>query len=198
MKKHLRVLGFDDGPFTFEQKKVPVTGVLIRLPNYIEAMTYTLVEVDGTDATDRLIEVLSRPPFAGGEMVVMTDGVAFGGFNVIDGEKIWRETGHPVITVATEKPDMAAIKKALKKRFRDWEDRYRVIEKSHPMPVIVEEGPGRKYTVYIATWGMDTDEARGLVRKATLLGKTPEPIRIAHMVSKTIAAATATATDCHI
>ncbi len=58
MKPHLRVLGLDDSAFSFDEKEVVVVGAVVRLPNYLEGVLKTTVEVDGTDATERLAEMI--------------------------------------------------------------------------------------------------------------------------------------------
>ena len=46
MKPQFRVLGIDDGPFTFEDRTVPVIGVVVR-KGYVDAVMRTGVMVDG-------------------------------------------------------------------------------------------------------------------------------------------------------
>jgi endonuclease V-like protein UPF0215 family len=50
MKTQVRVLGIDDSPFSFSDKRVQVVGALVRIPNYLEGVTMTEIEVDGSDS----------------------------------------------------------------------------------------------------------------------------------------------------
>lgn len=43
MKSHVRVLGIDDSPFTFQTRRALVVGVVSRLPTYIEGIMRTEV-----------------------------------------------------------------------------------------------------------------------------------------------------------
>ena len=56
MKAQVRVLGLDDAPFRFGDARVPVVGVVVRAPNYVEGVLTASVAVDGMDANDVLAE----------------------------------------------------------------------------------------------------------------------------------------------
>ena len=43
----------------------------------------------------------------------MLDGLAFGGFNLIDIQEVYEKTKLPVIVVVRDKPNLEEIKKAL-------------------------------------------------------------------------------------
>ncbi|MEE8232829.1 MAG: DUF99 family protein, partial [Thermoplasmata archaeon] len=75
MKEQVRVLGLDDGPFSFGDPTVVVVGVVVRLPSYVEGVLVTEVEVDGTDATLRIVDALQNSRFREGLALVMIDGV---------------------------------------------------------------------------------------------------------------------------
>src|SRR2546426_834864 len=47
MKAKSRFLGIDDAPFRFSDETVPVVGVVVQAPSYIEGVLTTLAEVDG-------------------------------------------------------------------------------------------------------------------------------------------------------
>ncbi|HPT74886.1 MAG TPA: DUF99 family protein, partial [Methanomassiliicoccaceae archaeon] len=99
MKKQVRVLGIDDSPFTFESKRALLVGVVARLPMYIEGIMRTDCEVDGTDANDAIADMVLRSRYREQLKVIMIDGVAVGGFNVVDIDRLHRETGIPCATV---------------------------------------------------------------------------------------------------
>jgi len=50
MKKEIRILGIDDMPFSFGDKKVDVVGVVMRGGIYLEGVLKTTIDVDGRDA----------------------------------------------------------------------------------------------------------------------------------------------------
>src|SRR5213594_3307849 len=60
MKAKSRFLGIDDAPFRFSDETVPVVGVVVQAPSYIEGILTTLAEVDGHDATERIASMVRR------------------------------------------------------------------------------------------------------------------------------------------
>lgn len=178
MKPQIRVLGIDDSPFSFSDEKTNVIGVVIRIPNYIEGVMKTEVEVDGNDATDKLIEMIFNSRYKEQLKAVMLDGIAFGGFNIIDIEQLNNKLQLPVITITRDKPDMVKIKKALEKNFDDWEKRLEVISKRSLIKIKTKHKP-----IFTEVVGIDAKEAKELIKKSTIRGVLPEPIRIAHIIA---------------
>ncbi len=125
MKSKSRFLGIDDAPFRFSDERVPLVGVVVQAPAYIEGVLTTLAEVDGHDATDRIAAMIRASRYRTGLAMVLLDGTAVGGFNVVDVDALRAAIERPVVTVTRKKPDLAAIETALRRRFDDWEERLR-------------------------------------------------------------------------
>ena len=113
--------------------------------------------------------------------MILIDGAAVGGFNVIDVEGLCRRLGIPVVTVTRRKPDLAAIQRALRRRFEDWEGRWRVLTKL-PLETIAK-GSGRLHVAYA---GATREEVRQALAITTIRGTIPEPLRIAHLIAAAI------------
>src|SRR3970040_2471741 len=90
----------------------------------------TRVHVDGDDATNVLADALGRSRYRAGLALVLLDGAALGGFNVVDIDALHRTVKVPVATVTRDKPDLAAIEKELRARFSDWESRLEVLRRN--------------------------------------------------------------------
>ena len=60
MKEQVRVLGIDDAPFSFDDGRVPIVGVVVRLPGYVEGVMTSEVAVDGDDADRAIIDMVLR------------------------------------------------------------------------------------------------------------------------------------------
>ena len=188
MKPQFRVLGIDDGPFTFEDRTVPVVGVVVR-KGYVDAVLRTAVEVDGTDATSALALLVETSGYGTQLEAVMLDGACLGGFNVVDMEELHRLTSLPVITVTRDKPDMARIRRALEMLGRtskygrgpipDWKERLARLERTR----LVEVGTGHK-PVHVGFAGIDEPDAKGIVTGSTIRGSIPEPLRLAHLIAR--------------
>src|SRR5688572_24235667 len=149
MKAKSRFLGIDDAPFRFSDETVPVVGVVVQAPSYIEGVLTTLAEVDGHDATDRIAEMVSDSRYREGLAMILVDGAAVGGFNVIDVEALHKRVGRPIVTVTRDKPDLAAIETALRRRFDDWEERLRLM-RGHPVHAIRSHG-GTLWVSFVGT-----------------------------------------------
>jgi uncharacterized protein len=178
MKPHVRVLGVDDSPFTFQTKKALVVGVVNRLPTYIEGIMRTEVEVDGDDANDAILEMLDRSRYREQLRLIMFDGIAVGGFNVIDIDRLYRTLSIPCATITRGLPDLGRMEKALRTHFDDWERRLAIIKKN----TLFRIGP-RKRPLFAAVKGMDVDTLEVILEECTVLGRLPEPLRIAHLIS---------------
>lgn len=182
MKPNVRVLGIDDAPFDFEDATVPVVGALMRGPTYLEAVLRTDVAVDGRDATDRLARMVTASSHVESPQAVLLDGIAFGGFNVVDLDALHDAIGVPVLTVTRDAPDLDAMRATLKARFDDWADRWRPIAEGTIRPVATDHDP-----VHVKAVGLDDDAVDDLVSSFTVRGRIPEPVRVAHLIAGGIA-----------
>lgn len=181
MKPHLRVLGIDDSAFSFSEKDVVVVGAVVRMPNYLEGVLKTTAEVDGTDATDRLQEMIGKSRYAENLAAILIDGIAVGGFNVIDIEALHENLGIPVATITRDDPDLKSMETALKAKFPDWKSRYDLIVRRELHMLETEHKP-----VYVQVVGEELGNIAEIISKSTVLGALPEPIRIAHLIATAI------------
>jgi endonuclease V-like protein UPF0215 family len=183
MKSQIRVLGIDDAPFSFGDKKTLVVGVVMRIPSYMEAVIRTEVTVDGTDACDRLVEMISNSRYKEQLKLIMLDGVAFGGFNIIDIKKLYESVDIPIVTITRDEPDLPAMEMALKKHFPDWERRLSVITKGELVELETEHKP-----IFVKSRGMELDELKKIIKQATVRGALPEALRVAHLIAAGVVA----------
>lgn len=178
VKHQIRVLGVDDSPFTFKTKKAMVVGVVARLPMYIEGIMQTEITVDGSDANEAIIAMVARSRYREQVRLILFDGVTVGGFNVIDIQRIHRETGIPCATITREMPDFERMGDALRAHFPDWKERLDVIKRNPLLKV----GP-RHHSVFATLSGMDAESLEEILSECTVQGRLPEPLRIAHLIS---------------
>lgn len=178
MKSQMRILGIDDAPFSFGDQKVLVVGVVVRVPSYIEAVLRTDVVVDGNDACDMLVEMIGNSRHKEQLKLVMLDGVALGGFNVIDIHELHGRTGLPVVTITRDRPDIKAMERALKEHFKDWDRRLSIIRRGQ----LTELETGHK-PIFIKYAGIETEELREIIELSTVRGALPEALRVAHLIA---------------
>ena len=126
-KPEIRILGFDDSPFKRTDKRVAVIGVIYRGGSFLDVVLKAEVQVDGLDATKKLIKLLNGSRHKPQLKVLMFDGIAFGGFNIIDIKELYRRTGLPIIVINRKHPDIKSVKEALKNNFKDFRKRWKMI-----------------------------------------------------------------------
>jgi hypothetical protein len=182
LKSAVRVLGVDDAPFRFGAGKVLVVGAVLRLPNYLEGVMRTECQVDGADADEALEGMLLRSRFREQLKLVLIDGAALGGFNVVDIDRLHASTGIPMATVTRDPPDLEKIGSALRKHFPDWERRLEVISRKRLRQVRTEHKP-----LLVSSIGMEDHEADMLISRSIVRGAVPEPLRMAHIIASAMA-----------
>jgi uncharacterized protein len=181
VKPEARVLGIDDGPFQWGDAQADVVGVLMRGGSYVEAVLRTRVAVDGDDATAVLAQLVGRSRYHAQVQVVMLDGVALGGFNVVDLDALHGAIERPILTVTRDPPDKEAIEAALRKHLPDAERRLALLQR-HPL----ERVETAHNPVWVKRVGLGEQDARDIVRATTVRGALPEPLRLAHLIAAAI------------
>jgi endonuclease V-like protein UPF0215 family len=181
MKKQPRILGIDDAPFTFNQKYTIVIGVVMRGGEYLEAVLRSEVEIDGTNATLICKEMVQNSKHRQQLRAIMLDGVAFGGFNILDIQQLYQQTNTPIITVTRDHPDFDKIKHALQQNFLDWGPRWKTLQQGKLYTVSTHHNP-----IYVKCAGIPIQEAEELIKLSTIRGVIPEPIRVAHLIASGI------------
>lgn len=179
IKQEIRILGVDDAPFTpHTSDPVMVVGTVFRAGKWFDGVLRTFVQVDGDDATEKIIAMVNGSRQKEQLGIIMLDGVTFGGFNVANIPRICRETGIPVIVVMRKQPNFERIKKALQ-HFKNWEDRWKSILEAGEIHRVEKEGE----PVYIQICGMGLEDAVEVVKLSSTRSAIPEPIRAAHLIA---------------
>jgi uncharacterized protein len=169
------VVGFDDSPFAHTDRgDVPVIGAVfsgLRLDGVLKGK----VRRDGANATRVLAELVERSQFGEHVQLLMLEGIALAGFNVVDIHELRSRLEIPVLVVARKKPDLAAIRTALLTRVPGGRRKWRLIERAGPMRAIGG--------VYVQTAGIDDDVVIDVLRRFAVHGRVPEPLRTAHLIA---------------
>ncbi|UCF08283.1 MAG: DUF99 family protein [Thermoplasmata archaeon] len=183
MKPQIRVLAVDDSPFKFGDERVLVIGVVMRVPAYMEAVLRTEVAVDGKDACERLAEMINTSRYKEQLRLVLIDGVALGGFNVVDIRELHEKIGLPVATVTRERPDFPAMEEALREHFEDWERRLNIIKEGELVSLETEHKP-----IFMKFIGIELEELKEVIEQSTVRGALPEALRVAHLIATGVVA----------
>jgi endonuclease V-like protein UPF0215 family len=177
-KRYSNIIGFDDAPFDPEHRgAVAIVGAVfagLRLDGVLMGE----IEKDGIDSAEVLIRVVSQSKFAEHAQLIMLQGIAFGGFNVVDVFALHEALKLPVLVVSRRLPDMEAIRKALTQQVPDGEKKWAVIARLGPMEAI------RK--VYVQRVGISLEEAESVIERFAIHSHIPEPIRVAHLIASAL------------
>lgn len=178
IKQEIRILGVDDSPFpSHTTEKVMLVGTVFRAGNWLDGVLSTYIKGDGTDATEKIADMVKNSRNLGQLGVIMLDGITFGGFNLVNIRKIYESTGVPVIVIMRKIPNFESIKKALKK-FDDWENRWANVIEAGEVYKVENTEP-----VYMQIHGIEMEDAEDIVRLSTTRSAIPEPLRVAHIIA---------------
>jgi len=118
IKKEMRVIGIDDAPFNkFKKGKVLIVGAVFRGGSFLDGILSTKVDVDGDDATKNIIKMINKSKFKPQLQCIFLDGIAVGGFNVIDVKELNKRTKIPVIVIIRRKPNLRLVPQPISCRF---------------------------------------------------------------------------------
>lgn len=157
-------------------EKTFIVGCVVRAPNYLEGVLKREIEVDGSDVTDKIIDMM-KSRFGVQVRVIMLNGITFGGFNIADLNRIYKETGVGILSIVRKVPNMLRIEKALREHFDDWRERLEIIKNI----------PEIKYNrLYVNYAGISPLDVQKIIDRFTLRGNIPEPIRMAHIIASGI------------
>lgn len=169
----LRAIGFDDAPFARGRRgAVGIAGVVCAGTRF-EGLVWGEVRQDGWNATDVIVRLLAGGKFLPQLHLVLTDGIAFGGFNVVDLQALAAALGRPCVAVMRRSPDLQAVERAIRRLPRA-ERRLELIRRAGP---VYQLGP---FTFQVQGAGPEAI-GRALAR-LTDRGAVPEPLRLAHLV----------------
>lgn len=181
VKPEIRVLGIDDGVFTpHSNELVDVVGIVYRGGYWLDGFMHTKVQVDGLDATEKLVEMITSSPHYSQLRVIMLNGVTLAGFNVVDIEELSQRVKLPVVAVTRDKPNFDDIKKALQNLSHS-EQRWSAIEKAGKM-IKVRTRNGEE-PIYVHVAGLSEEDAKRILKSTSTRSNVPEALRVAHIIA---------------
>ena len=178
IKPEIRILGIDDSALLHE--RVMIVGTVFRGGDWIDGILRSDITRDGLDATEVISTMIKNSRHYSQLRIVMLDGITYGGFNVVDIEELYRETGLPVIVVMRAYPDFEKIRAALR-HFSDGEVRWDIIKKAGKIEKLVTEK--NRTPIYIQKAGIGVKSVEKIVRLTSIRSNIPEPLRVAHLIA---------------
>lgn len=169
------VIGFDDAPFDRRARgDVGVVGA-VYADLRLEGVLCGRVRRDGANAAPRLIDLIAGSQFAPQLQLVMLQGIALGGFNVVDAHALHRVLKLPVLVIARRKPRMADIRRALLTRVPGGARKWKLIERLGPMEPLAG--------LWVQRVGISGAESEAVIKRLAVHGHIPEPLRAAHLIA---------------
>ncbi len=179
VKREIRILAFDDGPFESRSKgRTVLVGVIFRGGSFMDGLLKSEIEIDGEDAEDTIINITNKTKHKDQLRVIMLDGITFGGFNTVNIKKISERTRLPVIVYLRQSPDIKLFLEAIGKLPNAEEKRRAVSDAGSVYDVSTG---GKK--IYYQCHGISKDTAAEIIKKSSTRGLVPEPLRIAHLIA---------------
>ena len=178
IKKEIRIVAWDDGPFEFGTKGNDIiVGVIFRGGQFLDGMLKTEVEIDGIDATDKIIESIQKTKHKD-LRIIMLDGITFAGFNIVNIKEIYEKTKLSVIVVNRKKPDLEKFVESLKK-MSDVEKRIECVKNAGPFYWVNIKNK----RVCFQCYGITKEDAAKVIKETSTMSLIPEPLRVAHLIA---------------
>ncbi len=181
VKPEIRILGIDDGVFKpHTQGLADIIGVVYRGGYWLDGVMKTEVEIDGTDATEKIASMITQSIHYNQLRVVMLDGVTFAGLNVVDIKELLQRVHLPVITITKEKPLDEMIKKAIQK-LPESKKRLDAITNAGKITAIHTHDDNQ--VAYMQVAGLSLEDAEKIVKNTSTRSSIPEALRVAHIIA---------------
>lgn len=176
LKKQIRILGIDDAPFIrYRKGNVLVIGAFFRGGDFLDGVISTYIKQDGFNSTKKLANMINKSKFKPQLQAVLLDGIALGGFNVVDIENLSCRIKLPVVVVIRNMPDFKKIEKALEK----------VDKSGRKLRLIKKAGEVAKVDkIYVQFKGCSIEFVKEVLKIACTHSFIPEPVRAAHLIGQ--------------
>lgn len=177
IKREVRVIGWDDAKFERKQKdSVTLVGVVVRGGGFLDGVLTTKVICDGLDSTEKISIAINNSRHRDQLRYIMTNGISFAGFNLVDIKELNKLTNLPTIAIMRKSPKIKKFIEAMK-IFDDFEKRKNIVKNAGKIYLF----PKKK--VYYQKAGISKKEAEELIEITATHSNIPEPIRLAHIIA---------------
>ncbi len=175
MARLAHAIGFDDCPFPPGHRgNVRVVGCVYAGARF-DGVLSDRVRRDGANSARVLARMVLESRFQAHLQLILLQGVALAGFNVVDAHALRRLTGLPVLIVARRQPDYAAVRRALLTRVPGGARKWRLIERLGAMEAVGD--------AWVQRVGLSRDDAAEVLTRFSVNGHIPEPLRAAHLIA---------------
>lgn len=178
LKNEIRVLGIDDSALIGDQ--IMLVGAFFRGGNWLDGVMRSHVTRDGMDSTDTIVEMVRSSKHYEQIRAIMLDGVTYAGFNPVDINRIWEQTGIPVVVVMRAYPNFRKIEDALL-HLTEQKKRMAIILRAGIITKVITKAGSNP--IYIQCSGIEAQHAEKIVKLTATRSNIPEPLRVAHLIA---------------
>ncbi len=173
MRRQIRIVGIDDCAHKRGDKMTCIVGAFFRGGDFLDGVISTEVAVDGDDSTQKIAGMINASKFKSQTRAILLNGIAVGGFNIIDIHTLNVLTGIPIVAVVRKMPNFKKIHSALKRL--GWEHRIALLDKAG-VPIRIGD-------VHVQFAGTTKETVEEILKLTCKNSSIPEPIRVAHLIS---------------
>jgi len=186
IKREIRILGIDDSKFhPRKNQSAIILGVVFRGGLWLDGIMKSLIEVDGLDVTEKIVEMIKASPHYQQLRVIMLNGITFAGFNIIHISKVFTLTDLPVIVITREKPNLIDLKNALT-NLPNTEQRWNAVQAAGNIyPIKVRES-----VLNVQFCGLTREDVEKIIYISSTRENRPEPLRVAQIIASGLSAYT--------
>ena len=183
MRRFAHVIAFDDCAFDpADRGDVCLVGGVFA-GERLDGVVSGRVRRDGANSAAAMANMIFESRFVQHLQLIMLQGIAVAGFNVVDVFELHAATDLPILVVARREPDLAAIQKTLSLRIRGGDRKWRIIERLGEM----ERAGG----VWVQRVGLSAEDASAIVARYAINGKYPEQLRVVHLIASGVSSGAA-------
>ena len=169
------VAGFDDAPFPGNHRgDVTIIGTVFA-GERLDGVLSGRVRRDGANSTREIARMIQQSRFEPQIQLVMLQGIALAGFNVVDVFTLHATLARPILVVARHAPDMDGVREALLRNVSGGARKWRLIERLGPMEPYGE--------IWAQRVGIDESETTEVLSRFSTNSHVPEPLRTAHIIA---------------
>lgn len=145
---------------------------------FLEKVIRAKIDIDGIDGTEVIVRILTK--FKEQFSVVLTHGITFGGFNVVNIQEIHDFINKPILSVTENKPTGDNMLNALK-NLPDFEKKSKMITLAGDLFSFNPKIGKNKLFYHIK--GISEEQAKNFLKKLSIRSRLPEQLLLAHKIA---------------
>lgn len=176
-KPGIRALGIAES-FVRPDPASTLAGIVMRGDLRIDGIALAEITVGGMDATEGVLSIYRRLRRDDINILIL-NGNVISWFNIIDPERVHRETRLPVISITYEESE--GLDRYIEEYFPGDAERLRSYKAlGERSSLRLKTG----YDLFVRAHGLSLKEARAVLNRFTIEGRIPEPVRVARLIAR--------------